>query len=103
MRILVLPGSNAEVERLFSQMNVVKSKLRNQMRPKLLDAILSTRAGLKRNSVCCSEYNLPKSVLKHIGSTAIYSSQAELCKLVINDNNTEHPESENDTEDIILF
>ncbi|KAF0729851.1 Uncharacterized protein FWK35_00024491 [Aphis craccivora] len=46
MKILVLPWSNAEVKRLFSQMNLVKSKLRNKMGPKLLDAILSTRAGL---------------------------------------------------------
>jgi len=51
MRILVLSWSNGEVERLFSQINVVKSKLRNKMGPKLFDAILSTRAGLKRNSV----------------------------------------------------
>lgn len=51
IRLLVLPWSNSEVERLFSQINVMKTILRNKMGPKPLDAILTTRAGLKRNSV----------------------------------------------------
>lgn len=78
IRLLVLPWSNAEVERLFRQMNVVKNKFRNRMGSKLLDAILTTKAGLKRNSVCCSKYNLPVNILKQIGSTTIYTTENQI-------------------------
>nr|XP_017097198.2 uncharacterized protein LOC108125494 [Drosophila bipectinata] len=41
IQLFSLPWSNAEVERVFSQMNIVKSKLRNKMALKSLNAILS--------------------------------------------------------------
>lgn len=40
LKLFVLSWSNAEVERLFSQMNNVKTKLGNITSPKLLDSIL---------------------------------------------------------------
>ncbi|XP_053947696.1 uncharacterized protein LOC128856421 [Anastrepha ludens] len=43
LQILSLPWSNAEVERVFSQVNLVKSKIRNRMSVDTLNAILSIR------------------------------------------------------------
>ena len=40
--------SNATVERLFSVMGVVKSKLRNHLAIPTVEAILATRHGLRR-------------------------------------------------------
>ncbi|KAH7967956.1 hypothetical protein HPB52_004397 [Rhipicephalus sanguineus] len=40
MSMLVLPYSNAEVERSFRQLNIVKSKLRNKLKPETTNAIL---------------------------------------------------------------
>lgn len=40
LKLLSLPWSNAEVERVFSQMNIVKSKLRNSMNIGTLNSIL---------------------------------------------------------------
>ncbi|KAH9369487.1 hypothetical protein HPB48_014333 [Haemaphysalis longicornis] len=47
MSMLVLPYSNAEVEMRFSQLNIVKSKMRNKLKPETTNAILVVRAGLK--------------------------------------------------------
>lgn len=72
MAVLTLPHSNADVERVFSQMNLVKSKLRNRLSIKSLNAILTIKYGLKRCGQCCYEYNLPKEVIKLIGSIKAY-------------------------------
>lgn len=41
--ILSLPWSNAEVERVFSQVNLVKTKTRNRLHDETLNAILAVR------------------------------------------------------------
>ncbi|CAH1109742.1 unnamed protein product [Psylliodes chrysocephalus] len=74
-KILCLPHSNADVERVFSQMNIVKDKLRNRMKLDLLNNILHIRFGLRRIGKCCKDYNLPDVVLRHIGTMAAYSAE----------------------------
>lgn len=71
--ILSLPHSNAEVERLFSQINIVKNKLRNRLNSKSVSAIITVRSGLRRVGKCCSTYELPEMVVKQIGTMAAYS------------------------------
>ncbi|KAK3870852.1 hypothetical protein Pcinc_023963 [Petrolisthes cinctipes] len=44
LSMLALPFSNASVERVFSQMNLVKNKLRNRMQNKSLENTLHVRA-----------------------------------------------------------
>lgn len=48
INILSLPYSNAEVERIFSQMNLVKNKARNRMKY-MLTEMLRIRIGLSCN------------------------------------------------------
>lgn len=52
LSLLSLPLSNADVERVFSHMNLVKSRLRNRMRNEMLSAILHVRYGLRFRGVC---------------------------------------------------
>ena len=73
--VLSLPHSNAEVERLFSQLNIVKSKLRNRLKTDTVNAILAVKGGLRRVGKCCYSYELPRSVVKLIGTMAVYSSE----------------------------
>ena len=49
---LILPHSNAEVERVFSAMNNIKSKLRNRMEYRILTALLTIKFGLIRSDKC---------------------------------------------------
>ncbi|CAL9702146.1 unnamed protein product [Knipowitschia caucasica] len=71
--VLSLPHSNAEVERVFSQMSVVKSKLRNRMSLQTLNSILYVRYGLKLCGEACYEHKLPDNVLQLFGTSAAYS------------------------------
>nr|CAH7743317.1 unnamed protein product [Callosobruchus chinensis] len=59
LELLVLPLSNAEVERLFSAMNIIKT-------------ILSIETGLNRYVKCCHSYNIPVNVLEKIKTKEIY-------------------------------
>lgn len=70
--LLILPNSNAEVERLFSSMNIVKNKLRNKMQLPMLSAILTIKYGLKRHNKCCKNFELPKDVINKIGTMKSY-------------------------------
>ena len=56
---MILPHSNADVERIVSAMNHVKSKLRNNMKIDLLSAILIIKFGLILKGKCYSTYKLP--------------------------------------------
>ena len=74
---LILPHSNANVERVFSAMNCAKNKLRNSMKIDLLNAILTVRFGLIRKKQCCMSYKLPDSVVKKIGTVEAYKNPPE--------------------------
>lgn len=76
MKVLILPHSNAEVERVFSQLNITKSKLRNKMGIKLVNSLLHIKYGLKRHNKCCKDYVLPAQTLQKIGSLECYKSDA---------------------------
>lgn len=49
LETLSLPWSNAEVERVFSQLNIVKTKLRNRLITSTVNAVLHARLVLKLN------------------------------------------------------
>lgn len=74
LSLLVLPVSDAEVERLFSQMNLIKTKMRNRMQIKILNAILQIRAAMENDSKCCYNFEIPKSIIKEISSNTKYSN-----------------------------
>ena len=65
---------NSEVERVFSQMNIVKNKLRNRMQAKMANALLAVRYGLKRSERSCFEYGIPPNIASKIGTSEVYST-----------------------------
>lgn len=72
LEVLSIPHSNAEVERISSQMAIVKSKLQNQLKVKMLNSILTIRAGLRRTKKTCFQYELPEAVTSIIGTKETY-------------------------------
>jgi len=74
LTVLSCPWSNAEVERVFSSINIIKSKARNKMGTLLLTSLLQIRSGLKRHNKCCHNFKLPSEVVKHIGTNSIYKN-----------------------------
>lgn len=48
LNALCIPWLNAACERVFSQMNLIKTKLRNRMKSQLLVSLLHIRSGLKK-------------------------------------------------------
>ena len=77
---LILPHSNADIERVFNAMNYIKSKLRNKMKLPLLHAILAIRFGLARLGKCCSTYELPDQALKEIGTVKAYDGHSSVAQ-----------------------
>ncbi|XP_042894354.1 uncharacterized protein LOC122268140 [Penaeus japonicus] len=78
LSVLVIPHSNAKVERIFSQLNIVKNKLRNRMGTTMTNAILGIRAGLKRAGKSCFEYEIPAEVSNMIGTSEVYTRSTEI-------------------------
>ena len=56
--LLCLPISNATVERLFSIMGVVKTKLRNSLAISMVDGVLATRYGIKQQGETCANISI---------------------------------------------
>ena len=65
LRILCLPTSNGEIERVFSQVNVVKSKKRNRMKMELLDATLHCKFGLTKYDKKVEDFEPPRDILNY--------------------------------------
>lgn len=56
--ILCLPHSSAEVERVFSMVNIIKTKLRNRLHVKTVEAVLLSKDLLKASIVMVIAMNM---------------------------------------------
>lgn len=77
LTFLILPFSNAEVERIFSQLNIVKNKTRNKLSLEIVNSILTIRYGLRRHNKCCYNYDLDEGTLNIIGTNETYPHKYE--------------------------
>ncbi|KAK4315603.1 hypothetical protein Pmani_013167 [Petrolisthes manimaculis] len=69
LSLLSLPLSNASIEIIFSQMNVVHSKLRNRLTVRSVEAILQIRYGLSLQSLSCVTFMPSPDMLENFSAT----------------------------------
>jgi hypothetical protein len=75
--VLSLPSSNAVVERTFSVMNIIKSKLRNKMMLQLLNSIVTIKFHFFVNKICCSEFEPSQEMLQRFNAR-MYSNESSI-------------------------
>ncbi len=76
LSLLALPFSNAAVERSFSQMSLIKNKLRNRLEQNSLLNIMRIRAYMQRRNICCHEFK-PSPRMLSLFTAEIYSAPPE--------------------------
>ncbi|XP_068225886.1 protein FAM200C-like [Palaemon carinicauda] len=75
MACLTTPISNAVVERIFSSVTCVKTKLRNRMSTAMLEAILRTRTHLQFQGKCCKDFKVNQNMLELFNSVNMYERE----------------------------
>lgn len=95
----MLPWSNGDVERTFSQMKNVKNSSRNRLHQDTINAILTTRTGLRRIEKCCFNYEFPSSVLRQIGTLAAYKDHNESLNSISQNTSAFDNKENNDPDD----
>ncbi|XP_042882838.1 zinc finger BED domain-containing protein 5-like [Penaeus japonicus] len=77
---LTTPVSNALVERIFSHVNAVKTKVRNQMKHKMLEAILRIRTTLIMSGKCCKDLIITESMLEEFNVGMYEHTRSQDCQ-----------------------
>lgn len=72
--LLCLPMSNASCERIFSQVNLNKTKIRNRFLNKHVSAIITTKEGIKEHGDCVS-FKPSKEMLKNMLTKSMYKEK----------------------------
>ena len=75
LKLYSLPISNATVERVFSRVTSVKTKLRNRMCLELLDSILRVKMILEERKICCTDFQPTSDMFNY--NSDIYKKQEE--------------------------
>ncbi|XP_046805520.1 uncharacterized protein LOC124419555 [Lucilia cuprina] len=73
--LLVIPISNAFVERIFSCMNTTKTKLRNKMQYEMLESLIRIKSYLNNYNICFYKFEVPESMVKRFNSDNMYKQQ----------------------------
>ena len=81
LKVYSLPISNAVVERIFSRVGSVKTKLRSRMGLSLLTSILRIKTSLELQGNCCSSFQ-PTEQMLSFDSSIYKDAQARADELV---------------------
>ena len=74
---LTTPTSNAVIERIFSHVTNVKTKPRNQMSSRMLEAIVRIRTNLHFRGKCCKDFVPTENMFKLFNTSNMYKKSTE--------------------------
>ena len=77
LSILALPFSNAAVERAFSYMPLLKTKLRNRMEQPLLEILLHVKSHMATHKICCNNFTPWPEMISRFTSDMYESTEGE--------------------------
>ncbi|KYM96015.1 hypothetical protein ALC62_13334 [Cyphomyrmex costatus] len=77
LKLLSLPLSNAVVERVFSIINLIKTKIRNRMKVQTLEALLLIRIYFSNHNICCCRNFLIMEKMYDLFNYSIYHNKEE--------------------------
>ncbi|XP_016656220.2 uncharacterized protein LOC107882417 [Acyrthosiphon pisum] len=75
LKIMSLPISNVVVERVFSVMNITKTKIRNRMGQQMLVALIRIKIHNQVKKICCTSFTPTAEMLKAF-NTKMYDSDS---------------------------
>ena len=78
--LTVLPHSSACVERIFSQVNCIKTKLANSLKVETVRDRILAKQCLARTSSSCISWEPPKSLIKDLASGSVHLRYVDLMK-----------------------
>lgn len=61
--ILSIPHSSANVERIFSYQNIIKTKERNRLHVPTVSGLIQTKDLLRSSNSCCFSFKIPNNLL----------------------------------------
>jgi hypothetical protein len=76
--VLSLPTSNAAVERVFSVMNNVKTKVQNRIKLGLLEAIMHIKIFYFARAQCCTSFCPTEDMIKRFNANVYNTSEQDL-------------------------
>lgn len=77
LNILALPNSNAECERIFSQINDTKTKKRNRLVTRTIKGNMLAQQTIRRHSTSCVNFKPTEKMIKSFNS-GIYKKEADI-------------------------
>lgn len=80
--MLSLTHSSAEVERVFSQLNLIKTKLRNRLLPTTCEALLLAKDLLKSSGHCCFDFCSSPSIRATSEETVGPDEEEAVCEIM---------------------
>lgn len=99
LKMLTIPTSNAVVERMFSSLTLIKTRIRNKLKTPMLESLLRIRTHFQAYEKCCTTFQPSTEMLTRFKSNIMYEQVTDDS---VNSNNDENEaESLNEILDII--